>query len=178
MVEEDEAEVEIKQRKLSDLPDFQLCLNTKEFPISLRELTAEKCNKIVIIPGIIVSAGKTNVKTTTLLVRCSNCGHEKRINCPPGFAGVGVPRTCDNAKNPGPEKQNCSMDSYKTISEKCTYIDQQILKLQELPENIPTGDMPRTCLLYTARYLTDKVNPGSRVKITGVMSVFSRSSGP
>jgi DNA replication licensing factor MCM5 len=47
-----------------------------------------------------------------------------------------------------------------------------------MPENIPTGDMPRTFLLYTARYLTDKVNPGSRIKVVGVFSVFSRGGGP
>jgi len=132
----------------------------------------------VVIPGIVVSAGKTNVKATIILVKCSNCGHEKKINLPPGFNGVGVPRSCDNSRNPGPDKQQCKLDTYRTVSEKCRYVDQQVLKLQEMPENIPTGDMPRTFLLYTARYLTDKVNPGSRIKVVGVFSVFSRGGGP
>lgn len=65
-----------------------------------------------------------------------------------------------------------------TITEKCSYTDQQSLKLQEMPENIPTGDMPRTCLLYTSRFLTDKVSPGNRVKIVGILSVFGRNAVP
>jgi DNA replication licensing factor MCM5 len=129
---------------------------------------------MVVIPGIVVSAGKTNVKTTMLLAKCSNCGHEKNIVVAPGFAGASTPRTCDNSRNPGPDKQNCKLDTYRTISEKCVYVDQQVLKLQEMPENIPTGDMPRTCLLHVNRYLTDKANPGNRVKIVGIMSVFNR----
>jgi len=119
-----EEEETASSMKTENLPDFQLCLNTKEVPISLRELTAEKANRIVVIPGIIVSAGKTNVKATTILVKCSNCGHEKKINLPPGFNGVQVPRSCDNTRNPGADKQACKLDTYRTISEKCRYVDQ------------------------------------------------------
>ena len=60
------------------------------------------------------------------------------------------------------------------MADKCEYIDQQILKLQEAPEHIPTGEMPRTFMLTTDRYLADRVTPGNRVKIVGVFSVLSR----
>jgi DNA replication licensing factor MCM5 len=46
--------------------------------------------------------------------------------------------------------------------------------LQEAPELIPTGEMPRTFLLTCDRYLTDKVTPGNRVKIVGVLSILNR----
>jgi DNA replication licensing factor MCM5 len=42
---------------------------------------------------------------------------------------------------------------------------------------IPTGEMPRTVLLTTDRYLTDKCTPGNRVKIMGVLSVFNPKKG-
>jgi DNA replicative helicase MCM subunit Mcm2 (Cdc46/Mcm family) len=34
--------------------------------------------------------------------------------------------------------------------------------------------MPRTFLLTCDRYLTDKVTPGNRVKIVGVLSILNR----
>ena len=59
----------------------------------------------------------------------------------------------------------------------CEYIDQQSLKLQEAPELIPTGEMPRTFILSCDRYLTDKVTPGNRVKVVGVLSILNNGSG-
>ena len=66
------------------------------------------------------------------------------------------------------------MDTYHTVSEKCIYVDSQSMKLQEMPENIPTGDMPRTVLLSCSRFHTDRVNPGNRVKIVGILKTFNR----
>jgi DNA replication licensing factor MCM5 len=51
------------------------------------------------------------------------------------------------------------------------------LKLQEAPELIPTGEMPRSFTLSCDRYLTDKVTPGNRVKIVGVLSILNSNSG-
>jgi len=48
------------------------------------------------------------------------------------------------------------------------------LKLQEAPELIPTGEMPRTILLTVDRALTDKVTPGNRIKIMGILSITKR----
>lgn len=57
-------------------------------------------------------------------------------------------------------------------TEMSTFIDQQSLKLQEAPEMIPTGEMPRTLLITCDRSLTDKCTPGNRVKIVGILSVM------
>lgn len=68
------------------------------------------------------------------------------------------------------------MDTYSVVTDLCEYIDQQSLKLQEAPELIPTGEMPRTFLLTCDRFLTDKVTPGNRVKIVGILSILNRSA--
>ena len=59
----------------------------------------------------------------------------------------------------------------------CEFIDQQIMKLQEAPELIPTGEMPRSVLLTVDRELTDKLTPGNRVKIVGILSITKKSQG-
>lgn len=46
----------------------------------------------------------------------------------------------------------CPVDPYIIIPDQCEYVDQQILKLQELPEDVPTGEMPRHVLLCMDRY--------------------------
>ncbi|CAG8527419.1 9568_t:CDS:10 [Racocetra fulgida] len=39
--------------------------------------------------------------------------------------------------------KDCGLDPYVVIHDKCTFVDQQILKLQESPELLPVGDLPR-----------------------------------
>jgi len=67
------------------------------------------------------------------------------------------------------------MDSYHIVPEKCEYIDQQTLRVQELPENIPTGEMPRRFVVTCDRHLADRVAPGNRVILMGVFSIFNKT---
>lgn len=50
------------------------------------------------------------------------------------------------------------------------------MTLQEAPELIPTGEMPRSLLLTCDRSLTDKCTPGNRVKIVGVLTITKKAS--
>ena len=64
------------------------------------------------------------------------------------------------------------MDPYFVVHEKCQFIDQQILKLQEAPDQVPVGELPRHILISADRYLTNRVVPGTRCTITGVFSIY------
>lgn len=59
------------------------------------------------------------------------------------------------------------------MADDCDYFDEQTLKLQESPEVVPTGEMPRSIVLYVDRYLVDRVSPGTRVSILGVSSLMN-----
>jgi DNA replication licensing factor MCM5 len=56
-------------------------------------------------------------------------------------------------------------------------VDQQTLKLQEAPEAVPTGEMPRHLLLVVERQLADRVSPGTRVSVLGVVSTVGAAAG-
>ena len=102
---------------------------------------------------------------------CKSCRHTKSIPIPAGFAGVTLPRVCD-ADNVGGEKKDCPIDPYVIIHSKSTFVDQQTLKLQEAPEAVPVGELPRHMLLSADRHVTNKAIPGARVTITGIFSTF------
>jgi DNA replication licensing factor MCM5 len=61
----------------------------------------------------------------------------------------------------------------QVLPEESKFIDQQQLKLQEAPEAVPTGEMPRTLKLIVDRTLVGKVTPGSRCTVTGVYTVIT-----
>ncbi len=49
-----------------------------------------------------------------------------------------------------------------------------MLKIQETPENIPTGEIPRSFQVLCDRVLVNRITPGTRVNIIGVLSVFNK----
>jgi DNA replication licensing factor MCM5 len=61
------------------------------------------------------------------------------------------------------------------MPESCNNIDQQTLKIQEVPEMIPTGEIPRSYQLYCDRNLVNKVTPGTRVFVTGYLTVMEKN---
>ena len=130
---------------------------------------------MITISGIIVSASKSQIKTSNCVVQCRNCGNIKRIKVNGGFEQIQIPRVCESAKNlPAESKEKCPLDSYIIVPEKSKYIDVQTLKIQEAPELIPVGEIPRTYLLYCDRYLVNKVTPGTRLTVIGIQCVDER----
>lgn len=127
-------------------------------------------SRLVRIPGIVIGASTLSSKATALQIECRNCHHPESIPITGGFSGVTLPRTCGRQR--GPNEDRCPLDPYFVVHEKCQFIDQQVLKLQEAPDQVPVGELPRHILISADRYLTNRVVPGSRCTVMGVFSIY------
>lgn len=58
------------------------------------------------------------------------------------------------------------------MHEKSQFVDQQVLKLQEAPDQVPVGELPRHILISADRYLANRVVPGMRCTVMGVFSIY------
>jgi DNA replication licensing factor MCM5 len=154
------------------LPQHQLLLHSDATTTSIRELTAGSVSHLVRIPGIVIGASTLSSKATALAVQCKQCGYSDTINVSGGISGVTLPRTCGRQRQPGDPDPKCPLDPYFVVHEKCHFIDQQVLKLQEAPDQVPVGELPRHILISADRYLTNKVVPGSRCTVMGVFSIY------
>jgi len=152
------------------VPEHQLLLHSGASDISIRDLDALTISKLVRVPGIVIGASVLSSKATTLHIECRACHANKVLPIAGGFTGVSLPRTCDRQKMPGEDQ--CPMDPYVVIHEKCQFVDQQIIKLQEAPDQVPVGELPRHVLISTDRYLANRVVPGSRCTVTGIFSIY------
>lgn len=143
--------------------------------ISIRDLDSSYISKIVRIPGIIIGASTLSSKATQLSIKCRECGDTRQIAIPAGFAGLSLPRTCSSDKNDSGSR--CPMDPYVVMHENSKFIDQQVLKLQEAPDQVPVGELPRHILLSADRYLANRVVPGSRCTVMGIFDIYQSKGG-
>lgn len=76
-------------------------------------------------------------------------------------------------------RPKCPLDPYFIMPDRCKCVDFQILKLQELPDSIPQGEIPRHLQLYCDRSLCERIVPGNRVLIYGIYSIkkINRAGG-
>ena len=97
-----------------------------------------------------------------------------------GFSALSLPRVCGRKPQPGdPPGEKCPLDPYVISHEKCQFVDQQVLKLQEAPDQVPVGELPRHVLISADRYLANRVVPGTRCTVMGIFTIYqSKGSGP
>ncbi|CAJ0581805.1 unnamed protein product, partial [Mesorhabditis spiculigera] len=159
-----------------EMEDIQVTLTLDEYPSTIRKVKSSQVSQIVKISGIIIASSQVRAKATKISLQCRQCRHtvgDVRIKA--GFDGYSLPRQC-GAPQAG-QSQRCPLDPYVILPDKCVCVDFQTLKLQENPEDVPHGEMPRHLPLYVDRYLTDQVYPGCRVTIVGVFSIRKAFQG-
>ncbi|KAL2156990.1 hypothetical protein VTH06DRAFT_8827 [Thermothelomyces fergusii] len=163
------------------LPDHQLLLHSNAEDVSIRHLDSLTISRLVRVPGIVIGASVMSSKATELHIQCRTCDHTQDIPVLGGFSSVSLPRQCGRYRAPGDPTEKCPLDPYFVVHEKSKFVDQQIIKLQEAPDQVPVGELPRHVLVSADRYLTNRVVPGSRCVIMGIFSIYqgrgSKGSG-
>ncbi|RSH81781.1 minichromosome maintenance protein 5 [Apiotrichum porosum] len=156
------------------VPEMQVTIKSGKNMLQFRELTANTLTTLVRLPGIVINASQLSSRATELHLQCKSCRSVKMTKVPGGIGGqtAALPRRCDAPAAEG-QKKECPLDPYVILHDRCRFIDQQTIKLQEAPDMVPVGELPRHMMLQAERYLTGKVVPGSRVIATGVYSTFA-----
>jgi DNA replication licensing factor MCM5 len=156
-------------KDMFDTVQIQVHLGSDETPTALRSLSSKDVSRLVCVPGIVIAASRTKSKATRLAIQCKTCRSVKYLAMGAGFGGTVVPRICDQAAaNPDASAEGgCGLDPYLVMPEKSKFADIQTLKMQENPEDVPAGEMPRNVTLCVTRNLVQKIVPGTRVKVLG-----------
>ncbi|CAD1809789.1 MCM2/3/5 family protein [Candida parapsilosis] len=157
----------------TNFPTCQLILYSQANKVSIRHLDSEHISKIVRVSGIVISASVLSSRATEVQLICRQCKHTMQLKVKSGFGPIQLPK-CQSPHNidPNSTQEKCPQDSYVIDHDKSHFVDQQVLKLQECPDMVPVGEMPRHILLQSDRYLTNQVVPGTRVTVVGIYSIF------
>ena len=76
---------------------------------------------------------------------------------------LNTPPKCTNPK--------CSHRELEIKHDSSRFIDFQILRLQELPEDLPPGQLPHYVDVSIKQDLVDNARPGDRIILTGIVRI-------
>ncbi|PKI85273.1 Mcm5p [Malassezia vespertilionis] len=153
-----------------DAPECQVTLRSTANLTAMRDLNANNVAHLVRVPGIVISTSFPSSRVTELHLMCRDCRGLRTLPVVSGFGGFTLPRQCNAPKVDGSIR--CSVEPYLILHEKSTFVDTQTLKLQEAPELVPVGELPRHMLLSADRALCGRVVPGASIIATGIFSTF------
>ena len=74
---------------------------------------------------------------------------------------VGIPIVCSNP--------SCKHRDFELKQDASTFVDYQILQLQELPNELPAGKLPKTLDVFVSGGLVDSARMGDTVEIAGIV---------
>lgn len=177
-------------RQLFGGTSIQILLRGNLTPTPLRSIQSRHMNTLLKCPGIVISCARVRPRAMALRIRCAKCLDSRTVfgdsavsgaagggGAAPAassspFSGFSLPPRCL-----GPNPQECGPAPYAVLPDECLFVDQQTLKLQEAPEMVPTGEMPRSILVAVERGLVDRAPPGSRVTVLAIASLFNTGGG-
>ncbi|MEM0131561.1 MAG: minichromosome maintenance protein MCM [Saccharolobus sp.] len=133
--------------------------------LELRKIRSSDINKLVCVDGILVKSTpvKEKVYKATLQHIHPDCMQEFEWPEEGEMPEImEMPTVCPKCGKPG---------QFKLIPEKTKLIDWQKAVIQERPEEVPSGQLPRQLEVVLEDDLVDSARPGDRVKVTGILDI-------
>ena len=133
----------------------------------LRKLGSKQMTKLVMVEGIVVRATPVRPMVQQGAFKCKRCGTLNLVEQTGQF--LKAPSVCI--------APDCGRDGpFEFSQEESTFIDSQDLRLQEKPEDLPPGQLPRTLAVkLVGDEIVDIARPGDHVSIVGIVRAFAPS---
>jgi len=128
---------------------------------SLRQINAEVISKMTSVSGMVVRASEVKPLAREIIYVCPD-NHVTQVYLQKGMS-VNTPAKCSDPK--------CTHRDLEVRPDSSRFIDFQILRLQELPEDLPPGQLPHYVDVTIKQDLVDNARPGDRIILTGVVRI-------
>jgi replicative DNA helicase Mcm len=132
----------------------------------LREINADLINKLVSISGMVVRSSEVKPLAKKVAYKCTNCNTVTEAQ----LKGLVMkkPLKC----------HACSEKELEMDPESSIFIDFQMVRLQELPEDLPAGQLPHYIEVTVMSDLVDQCRPGDRIILTGIIRIEQEQLAP
>ncbi len=148
---------------ITKLPGMRLRVMGLDKTIEIRKIRAGCVGKLIQVEGILTRSGEVKPEATEAVFKCRCCGEENRVLQVGDF--FREPLVCENP--------NCGKRGpFDLVIESSEFRDWQSICIQEPPEKLRGGRMPRRLDDIVRDDFVDKAVPGNHVMFTGVLRVF------
>ena len=138
--------------------DLTVRIRNLQDRVPIRKVGIEHLDKLTEITGVVVRTSDIKPLVVTAAFKCVKCGHTNQI--PQDKMILRHPRSCEECE----EVRNFELDEKETV-----FIDYQVIRMQELPEELPAGQLPQSYDISLVRDLVNITRPGDRVTLTGIV---------
>ncbi|MDQ5831010.1 MAG: minichromosome maintenance protein MCM [Thermoproteota archaeon] len=132
----------------------------------LREINADLINKLVSISGMVVRSSEVKPLAKKVAYKCTNCNTVTEAQ----LKGLVMKKP---VKCPACSEKELEMDPESSL-----FIDFQLVRLQELPEDLPAGQLPHYIEVTVMSDLVDQCRPGDRIILTGIIRIEQEQLAP
>jgi replicative DNA helicase Mcm len=127
----------------------------------LRKLGSAHIGKLVMVEGIVVRSTSVRPMVMQGAFKCRGCGTITYLKQKGAF--LRAPLECSD---PSCRRKG----SFEFVQEETTFVDSQDLRVQERPEDLPAGQLPRTLhVKLVGTEIVDVSRPGDHVSIVGMV---------
>jgi replicative DNA helicase Mcm len=132
----------------------------------LRKIGSKNMGKLILVEGIVVRATPVRPMVLQAKYKCKRCGAQMKIEQVGQF--LKAPAVCEG---------ECGKEGpFEFVQEESTFIDSQDLRLQEKPEDLPPGQLPRVLAVkIIGDEIVDQARPGDHVSIVGIVRAHAPS---
>ena len=150
------------------IPDVRLRVRGLSERIKIRGIRAREVGKFIQVEGILTRASEVKPEVREAVFKCRRCGEENRV--PQAGEFFREPLVCENplCLKRGP---------FDLVIESTVFCDWQSLRVQERPEELRGGRMPRQLDGIVKDDFVDRAVPGNHVILTGILRVFQETLG-
>jgi replicative DNA helicase Mcm len=132
----------------------------------LRDINADLIDKLVSVSGMVVRSSEVKPLAKKVSYRCTNCSAATEAT----LKGLVLkkPLKCSACG-----EKDLEMDPENSI-----FMDFQMVRLQELPEDLPAGQLPHYVEVTVMGDLVDQCRPGDRIMLTGIIRIEAEQLAP
>ena len=128
---------------------------------SLRQINSDVITKMISVSGMVVRASEVKPLAKELTYKCL-ANHTSKFTLLDGMS-------LDKAVKC--QESRCPHTNLAIVAEESRFIDFQIVRLQELPEDLPPGQLPHYVNVSMKQDLVDYARPGDRIVLTGIVRI-------
>ncbi len=152
--------LKISDAKYAEKVKDEIRVKITNYPnkVNMRDIDASHIGKLIATTGMVVRASEVKPFITQYYYTCSK-GHEGYI-LREEYKRKGT-RLCPR----------CNEEEVSIDIERSRYSDIQMIRMQELPEDLPPGQLPYHIDVILMHDLVDNARPGDRVMLTGIVKV-------